>query len=111
VAVTELTVCRLSRSVRATLVKDTLGSDWSSLALSGLGKRSRRRGWVSVPVGLPGGCINQGEAAGQPTDPALTSATLGTGGAVLTELGLAELRLTAAQLYLPGVPWLVDQPR
>ncbi len=24
---------------------------------------------------------NQGEAAGQPTDPALTSATLGTGGA------------------------------
>jgi hypothetical protein len=31
--------------------------------------------------------------------------------AVLTKLGLAELRLTAARLYLPGVPWLVDQPR
>ena len=31
--------------------------------------------------------------------------------AVLTELGLAELRLTAARLYLPGVPGLVDQPR
>ena len=37
-------------------------------------------GVVSVRAGLPGGCINQGEAAGQPVDPALTSATLGTGG-------------------------------
>jgi hypothetical protein len=31
--------------------------------------------------------------------------------AVFIKLGLAELRLTAARLHRPGVPWLVDQPR
>ena len=29
--------------------------------------------------------------------------------AVVTELGLAELRLTVARLYRPGVPWLVTE--
>ena len=42
------------------------------IALSGLQEE--------VVAGLPGVCISQGEAAGQPTDPALTSATLGSGG-------------------------------
>ena len=44
------------------------------------GRGPRRRGWYRSAPGMPGVCINQGEAAGQPTDPALTSATLGTGG-------------------------------
>jgi hypothetical protein len=52
----------------------------ASLAVPGLGGEVPGAGVVSVRAGLSSVCINQGEAAGQPADPALTSATLGTGG-------------------------------
>jgi hypothetical protein len=56
------------------------GEPSASLAVSCLGMRSSVPGVVSVRAGLRSVCVNQGEAAGQPADPALTSAILGTGG-------------------------------
>ena len=56
------------------------GEPSASPAVSCLGDEVLGAGVVSVRAGLPGVCVNQGEAAGQPADPALTSAILGTGG-------------------------------
>jgi hypothetical protein len=56
------------------------GEPSASPAVSGPVEEVPAPGVVRVRAGVPGVCVNQGEAAGQPADPALTSAILGTGG-------------------------------
>ena len=82
--------CRAAPGGRRDIVSDSrwgrhehgpeYGEPSASLAVSGPGQEVLGAGGVSVRAGLSSVCINQGEAAGQPTDPALTSAILGTGG-------------------------------
>jgi hypothetical protein len=59
--------------------RSRVGRTVSVLTVSGPGEEVLGAG-VSVRADMSSVCIYQGEAAGQPTDPALTSATLGTGG-------------------------------